>query len=187
MSRLRTNRLNLKESSSAKKSELQLRVKIQQHEFEASGDSHHVTELFEKFIQLFSAVEPAQVQLAEIPAQDDNPNLPVLHTLFEHDQRSAALIYRVPPPTTEPMANWALLLLLGYRELRKTKDVPVTVLIHALRRSSCQTPRLDRILQAYLKERFLVKGGRGKGGYYRLTSHGVEKAWEKAIELSALG
>ena len=46
--------------------------------------------------------------------------------------------------------------------------------------------RLDRILTPYLKDRLVLRSGVGKGGRYRLTTRGVEKAQDLVQNLAAL-
>ncbi len=186
MSSLRHLPAHLKESSSAKKSNLTIEVALLGNTFKASGEVQNVTKLFEQFLQLLSSTSATRIQNPETETLDRNPMTPVLQKIFEHDNQSPILVFRNPPTHDEPLPNWVLLLLLGYRELRNTRDVTATVVIHALRHSSHRVPRLDRLLQPYLKEKYLLKGGRGRGGFYRLTSLGAEKAYEKAKALAVL-
>ena len=185
MQHLRTHGQNLKKSSSTKNRTLKLKVTLPCGKFEASGEVHDVNQQFEKFLHIISSLDDYQTP-RNPTSQEQNPIIPILHLLFDNEQPSSVLTFRTPPPHDEPLPNWVLLLLLGYRELRQTKDVSATVLIQSLQQASHQVPRLDRMLHAYLTERFMMKGGRGKGGFYRLTGHGVEKACEKARELAAL-
>ncbi len=164
---------------------MKLKVTLPTGKFEASGEVHDVTQQFQKFLHIISSLDEYPLPGKPMP-YEQSPITPALETIFDNDQPSSILVFRTPPPNNEPLPNWVLLLLLGYRELRQTKDVSATVLIQALQQASHQVPRLDRMLHAYLTERFLMKGGRGKGGFYRLTGHGVDKACEKARELAAL-
>ena len=186
MPRLRQSHPHLKESSSTKTSNVNIEVTLLGNTFKASGEVQQVTKLFEQFIQLLSSIPAPQIQNPETETLDNNSMTPVLHKIFEHDSQSPILVFRNPPAHDEPLANWVLLLLLGYQELRNTRDVTATAVIQALRHSSHRVPRLDRVLQPYLKEKYLLKGGRGRGGFYRLTNHGSAKAYEQAKALATL-
>jgi hypothetical protein len=81
-----------------------------------------------------------------------------------------------PPVGVTPEADAVLLLLFAYKQLRGDEDIPVTTLNAALIQSGCRVKRLDRILKDYLHNRSIVRTGRGKGGKYRLTNLGFQKA-----------
>ncbi|GJL63731.1 MAG: hypothetical protein NPIRA04_23850 [Nitrospirales bacterium] len=163
----------------------------------ASGNAHDVTQQFQKFLDLIAELnkrmtDQGQSTASNTPISEQNhlsqisPSRAFLQQVFDNDHRSSALIYRLPPHNAETLANVTLMLLLGYQELRQMQEVPVTVLNQALVRSSLKIARLDRILKPYIRERLVVKRGRGKGGYYRLTDLGIRKATEKIREHVAL-
>ena len=197
MSRLGQGRKNLKKPSSTTGGLIKVRIKLQGSEFEASGNGKDVTQQFQNFMALMTKLhvhgfshdattESQEDSFSMLNAREMAPTLPFLLKIFENDHRSSALIYRSPPPADEPDANLILMLLLGYQNLRQMNDVPVTVLNHALARSSRHVLRLDRALKTYIAARFVMKRGRGKGGFYRLTGLGIKKASEKVRELATL-
>ena len=162
---------------------VKLRVKLNGQEFEAIGTVQNVSQLFGDFLQVLSQVSK-NASTTDLDHTSQTLTTPstqsYLHGIFQHDDRSAALIFRSSPSSHEPIANLVLLLLLGYQELRFMKDVPATSIIHALKHWSPTITRLDREVKTYVAERLIVKGGRGKGGFYRLTGQGAEKAQELA-------
>ena len=193
MARLRHSPAYLKKTSSKSSLPVTLRVKLNDQEFEAIGNADNVTKLFHEFLQVLPQIQkstPTQ-NLGHAPHaltihEAAKSRQSVLHRIFQYDDRSAALIFRSSPPANELIANLVLLILLGYQELRLMKEVPATTIIQALKCCSPKITRLDREVKTYVAERLIVKGGRGKGGFYRLTGQGVEKAREKAQELAAV-
>ncbi|WP_447971619.1 hypothetical protein [Nitrospira sp. M1] len=184
---------NFKKSSSASRATLKIRVKVKGHEFVASGSGDTVAQQFQKFLDLVAKLnhreEPSVLNTTlsgHVISQDQSGTRTLLLDVFEDDSRSSALVYRIPPHRDETPANIILMLLLGYQELRQIHEVSATVLNQALARSSQKILRFDRVLKSYICERFVVKRGRGKGGYYRLTSHGMKKATDILFELVAL-
>jgi len=188
---------DFKESSSSTKSHLKMRVKVGQHEFAAYGNGHEVTQQFQKFLDLIAELDkrpcdhPNPVESKEVTSELDrslhaSQTRSSLQQVFENDHRSSVLLYRFPPHREETQANIILMLLVGYQELRQMPEVPATILNQALAGSSLKISRLDRVLKSYIRERFVVKRGRGKGGYYRLTGLGTHKATERIHEYLAL-
>ncbi|GJL66009.1 MAG: hypothetical protein NPIRA05_09800 [Nitrospirales bacterium] len=167
------------------------------HEFLASGNGHEVTQQFQKFLDLIAELNTREAGQgkstasstpisAQTHVSQPAPTHASLQQVFDSDYRSPALIYRLPPHNAENLADVTLMLLLGYHELRQMHEVPATALNQALLRSSLKISRLDRVLKSYIRERFIVKRGRGKGGYYRLTDLGIPKATEKIRKYAAL-
>lgn len=77
-----------------------------------------------------------------------------------------------------------VLVLYGYKVLKSQNEVPVTQLKAALRQSGCAVDRVDRVAEKYLGQGLLQKGGMGKGGVYRLTNLGEERARQLINEMS---
>jgi len=197
MSCLGASLANLRETLSSSGLPLKIRVKLNGHEFLASGNGHEVTQQFQKFLDLIAELHKRESGRGKSTASNKpisernhlsqiSPTRASLQQIFNNDHRSSALIYRLPPPNAENLADVTLMLLLGYQELRQMHEVPATVLNQALVRSSLKISRLDRVLKPYIRERLVVKRGRGKGGYYRLTDLGIRKASEKIREHVAL-
>ena len=192
MSRFRQSTKNLIQSSSKATERTTLHVQIGEFAFDCEGSASTVARQFEKFKDLVNTYQARSMERK--PAlrdndpvslsQHDTQPLPSLDHIFDNDSYSSLLLCRTPLPGKEPEANLTLLLLLGYRELRAVEEVPVLTLKQALKHSSFPVLRLDRVLNQYRKERFVIKIGRGKGGKYRLTTLGVHKAYTLAAELN---
>ncbi|MDT7041296.1 hypothetical protein [Candidatus Nitronereus thalassa] len=185
---------------------LKLRIKVSENEFEAEGTPRAVTEQFALFRDLVKELTnntfPSQIKAKENPAgnaQEPGPPLPgrspqklnsapnlPLHKLFTHDPTTSQLTPRVISPGRANAEETILLLLLGCRELKNQLEVPALQLNRILKLIGGTQSRLDRVLADSLKKQWLLKSGRGKGGKYRLTTLGIEKAQSKAQELAAL-
>ena len=194
MARFRHSSRDLDQSSSKPNGITKLHVQIGECTFDCEGSPRAVSQQFEKFQQLVTTYHAQALERTSALRKTDQARilpggthpLPSLDQIFDQDSYSSLLVCRTPLPGKEPEANLALLLLLGYRELRSLEEVPVLTLKQALKHSSFPVLRLDRVLERYRKERFLIKIGRGKGGKYRLTSLGVQKAFTLAAELNDL-
>lgn len=172
-----------------------LRVKIDGQEFEAEGQSDLVSRQFEAFRLMIQGSGSAWMRHvspdAGPPVAPENVHAePGRHgvdlaQLFHVSTQSQGLSLRQPPGGQYPEADAVLLLLLGHKRLRNEEDVPVTVLMEALKQSGCPVKRLDRILTIYTKDHSVLRSGRGKGGKYRLTNLGLKKVDAIAGKLRA--
>ena len=173
---------------------IKLRVKVGEWEFEAEGEATTVIQQFEKFQDLVKEglktapgkekfqVHPQRSQVLH-SSEKHNVPLPSLEGILETDPHSSILLCRIPPPGKESEAKLVLLLLLGYLEIRGVTEVSVLALKQAIKQSIHPVLRLDRVLHNYIRDRFVTKIGRGKGGMYRLTPLGVKKAIAIAEDL----
>ena len=193
MARFRQSSKNFIQSSSDATAQTKLHVQIGECTFDCEGTPSAVAHQFEKFQELvntyqirFREKQSALGKIGQTQSSQNAPPLPALAHIFDTDSYSSLLVCRAPLPEKEPEANLALLLLLGYRDIRSLEEVPVLTLKEALKHSSYPVLRLDRVLNKYRKDRFLLKIGRGKGGKYRLTPLGVQKAYALAAELNDL-
>ena len=194
MAHLRHSSKNLIQSSSKAAGLTKLHVQIGEFAFDCEGSPSTVARQFEKFQELVNTYQARSIERKPGVwgndhvrlSQHDTQPLPSLDQIFHSDSYSSILLCHTPLPEKEPEANLALLLLLGYREIRSLEEVPVLTLKQALKHSSYPVLRLDRVLNKYRKERFLIKIGRGKGGKYRLTTLGVQKAYALAAELNTV-
>ena len=164
---------------------IKLRIKLGECEFEAEGEEEIVIQQFEKFQDLVNGRVASQPnQLLPFPSPQ-KLSLPQFEKIFETDPQSSILLCRIPPPGKDSEAHMVLLLLLGYLKIRGIPEVSVLALKKSVKLSLHPVVRLDRILQHYLKDRFVIKTGRGKGGKYRLTPLGINKAFAIAEELTS--
>ena len=183
-------------SLSTESQAIKIRLRAGEWEFEASGEAKEVIQQFDKFLALFNRgvetrggsvsaqVDPQNDHVLPLPKGHKTP-LPHFEKIFETAAHSSILISRTPPSGKDAEAKLALLLLLGYLELRGVSEVSVLALKQAIKHSMHPVLRLDRVLGGYIKDRFVIKIGRGKGGRYRLTPLGIKKASTIAEELSS--
>ncbi len=175
-----------------------LRVKIDGQEFEAEGQSDLVSRQFEAFRLMIQGAGSASVRHVNPdtgrplrPEAPQNVHAEAgghdvdLAQLFQVSPQSQLLSLCQPPDGKYPEADAVLLLLLGHKRLRNEEDVPVTVLMEALKQSGCPVKRLDRILTIYTQDHSVLRSGRGKGGKYRLTNLGLKKVDAMAGKLCA--
>ncbi len=175
---------------------MKLRVKVGEWEFEAQGEANTVIQQFERFQDLVNrriATFPGKGGLHTSPQEPpalqsfdkQEYSLPSLEKIFVTDPHSSNLLCRLPPAGKGSEAKLVLLLLLGNLELRGVSEVSVLSLKQAVKHSLHPVLRLDRVLHHYIKDRFVIKIGRGKGGKYRLTPLGIKRAIGIAEELSS--
>jgi len=180
-----------------------LKVKLGVFEYEAEGNEQSVCGQFEIFKMLYltspqnsvmsdfaspsiqknSDPHPIPLPSATLPPpMPQNPS-GTLQRLFLHDPLTSRVTCRILPSGPMKMADTILLLLLGHQELLGQPATSALALNQALAHSGGTVARLDRVLATYLKEQWILKTGKGKGGKYRLSKLGVEQAWEKAGHL----
>lgn len=161
-----------------------LHIKVGPHEFEGEGPEETVKKSFDDWKSLVASIPPAETIRTAAPtssAGGTNGSAAALETdelsrLFVHDEKKGLVTLRILPRGDERDANAALLVLLGFRQLKSQDEVPVTQLKPALKQSGCNVDRVDAVVEKYQREGLINKGGSGKGGKYSLTNSGVEKA-----------
>ena len=184
---------------------LKLRIKLKDYEFEAEGATKVVCEQYEAF-QNFLAHLPKNTIASELEETKDplvrpsppptltnpttkasvsNPTIPV-SKLFTEDPKTSRLTPKITSSGGNKAEETILLLLLGYRELKNHTEVSALQLNQALKGIGGAQTRLDRVLAGSLKTQLVLKSGKGKGGKYRLTTLGIQKAREMATELANL-
>ena len=185
---------------------LKLRIKIRDCELEAEGPQTFVHEQFEAFKQLLADMTQKSV-LSELRDETDRVPSPELSSppRFPHEQalpknspaaalqkllawndRTQQVTCAVIPEGHLRTADTVLLLLWGYQELRGLSEISAMILNRGLKSAGFSQFRLDRIMTPYLKDRLVLRSGVGKGGRYRLTTRGVEKAQDLVQTLAAL-
>ena len=185
---------------------LKLRIKVRDCELEAEGPQTFVHEQFEAFKQLLADMtqKPVLSELRDetdrVPSQElsSPPRFPheqalpknspaaALQKLLAWNDRTQQVTCAVIPEGHLRTADTVLLLLWGYQELRGLSEISAMILNRGLKSAGFSQFRLDRILTPYLKDRLVLRSGVGKGGRYRLTTRGVEKAQDLVQTLAAL-
>lgn len=175
---------------------LSLRFRDGEAEFTAQGPSTVVSDKFHEVVQLLHRTwlpqNPPSQTLSDTTlrgfkdenAQPERSSHLLLRRLLHHDPTSEVLMCPAIPTGRHPEAQMILLLLLGYQYLHNTSDVSVMTLKRSLQCSHYPVARLDRLLAPYRREHLILKTGRGKGGRYRLTTLGLQKAIALAQNLS---
>ncbi len=181
---------------------LKLRVKIADCEYEAEGSQESVCAQFEIFKKLLWSFTKNTIA-SDLPSGKPKNDLgnqgtplpapqPELHTqhsgnvlqrLFLHDPLTSRLSCRVLPTGSTKTTDTMLLLLLGNQEILRQQETSALALNQALIRSGGTVARLDRVLSSCLRDHWVLKSGKGKGGKYRLSKLGIQHAWEKAVHL----
>ena len=185
---------------------LKLRIKVHDCELEAEGPQTFVHEQFEAFKQLLADMTQKSV-LSELRDETDrvpseelsspprflheqalpkNSPAAALQKLLAWNDRTQQVTCAVIPEGHLRTADTVLLLLWGYQELRGLGEISAMILNRGLKSAGFSQFRLDRIMTPYLKDRLVLRSGVGKGGRYRLTTRGVEKAQDLVQTLAAL-
>ena len=185
---------------------LKLRIKVRDCELEAEGPQTFVHEQFEAFKQLLADMTQKSVlselrdETDRVPSQElsSPPRFPheqalpknspaaALQKLLAWNDRTQQVTCAVIPEGHLRTADTVLLLLWGYQELRGLSEISAMILNRGLKSAGFSQFRLDRIMTPYLKDRLVLRSGVGKGGQYRLTTRGVEKAQDLVQNLAAL-
>lgn len=183
-----------------------LRMKIGAHEFDAEGPREEVARQFDEWKALIALAtappsNPAashQRQAAsrfshvieEVTTKDGFKAAP--WDIFSVDSDRELMTLKAHPAAGENRdADAILLILYGYKQAggpsgtdtTGSGGVPVTKLKESLEVSGLRVPRIDRAIEAYVRSGYVLKGGRGKGGIYRLTNTGFAKADDMARQL----
>ncbi len=180
-----------------------LRVKIADHEFEAEGLKEDVRKDFEAFLDrvkeatgapsvaktdidaaiLKAYEEKTKLTNLQVPRLQRSPEDPLpeeLKALFGHDTRRKLISLRFPTQGDNRVQNALLLILYGFKRFEGKDEVLVTQLKDALEQSGLSIDRMDRIAMPLVRDGLVLKGGKAKGGKYRLTNLGIPKAEEVA-------
>jgi hypothetical protein len=164
-----------------------LRVKIGVHEFEAEGPPDVVAEQFQAWRELI-AEQPSTRPDQQLDAggdpdrHRDTSTVGELPSIFSYDRKRELLSLSVHPRGNRRHADAALLLVYGYKLLGRD-EVIVGTLKEALAVSGLKVDRVDRIIVPYVTANLVLKGGSGKGGKYRLTNLGIDRAKELIDDL----
>ncbi|MGH9545082.1 MAG: hypothetical protein ACRD23_07685 [Terriglobales bacterium] len=159
-----------------------LHIKVGPHEFQGEGPEDTVKKNFEDWksmiasITVMENVKSASGQSpvgGNVSAPLDGPHA---SRLFLLDDKKGLVTLRVLPRGEDRLPDAALLILLGFRQLKDQDEVLVTQLKPALKQSGCGDKRVDSVVGKYLRDGLINKGGIAKGGRYSLTNSGIEKA-----------
>jgi hypothetical protein len=170
-----------------------LRVKIGQDEFEAEGEPEWLNtqlgtwkELISKppMIAGESQVKHRLGEEREGESRKETPT-PQIAKVLSVDKNQKSVSLRVHPTGDQREADAILLLLFGYRDLLNSDEVLVPRIKESMAQSGIRVDRVDRAIAPHQKAGFVLKGGTGKGGKYRLTNTGDARARELIATLSS--
>lgn len=157
-----------------------LRVKIADNEFEAEGDESLVRRDFDLWWAKFASgvsvsVANGAVARTKQVASTADASLDEAK-LYVVDGKTKEVSLSVLPQGEEKGPHSVLLLLRGYKVLLQRDEVMVTELKAALKHSGCTVDRVDELTDKLIGNGHINKGGRGKGGKYRITNAGLTEA-----------
>jgi hypothetical protein len=163
-------------------SELRIRMKFGEHEFEAEGLADAVERQLESFKQLIAPGQAAALsqRTAESPEDQRKAAPPALERIMRIRGRILSL------SVTATAADAVLVILLGQRNLRQNDSVSGTEIMRGLRDSGIRIPRADTILTKHAGTGSVIAMGERRRRRYRLSSAGVEQAQQIALSLIAL-
>jgi hypothetical protein len=173
-----------------------MRVKIGTSEFEAEGQEEAVRADYQAFLlslakQAVETKPEAQAVTQTITeyatpretaenADNGSQVLEQIRVLFDYNPKRRIVSLRFPTQGADRVWKALLLTLYGYRKLAGEDEVPVTLLKTALAQTGLSVPRVDRVAAPLLREGLILKGGKAKGGKYRLTTPGISRAESEA-------
>ena len=156
-------------------SELRIKIKFGEHEFEAEGSADSVEkqlEAFKRFIAPPPVPEPA----------NDEKKAALLRLDRISRIRGRILSLSVPAKPVDAV----LVILLSQRHFRQNNNVSGREIMEGLRDSGIRVRRADTILKKHAGTGSVVAMGQRRRRRYRLSSAGVEQAQQIARELIAL-
>lgn len=166
---------------------IRIKFNVSEHNFDAEGPTDTVNALFLEWKGLvaeFSQRSGTPIKRKAEggsgsplhPPHDYTPDQ-LMH-IFKVDDKQDLVTIKVQPTGESRYSDALLLVLYGFQRLKDQSEVVVTKLKPAVESSGFNFDRLDRLAIPYVREGYLVKGGSGKGGKYRLTNKGIARAEE---------
>jgi hypothetical protein len=156
-------------------SELRVRIKVGENEFEANGPHEIVQAEIAGFKKLIGyKEEPAPATNSPESEKAD----------IEKITRINARVVSLKIAARSPV-HAVLALLLGQQLLRNNTKVMGSEIMDGLRQSGYDLSRADYILRDHIASANIAAVGRRRGRRYKLTPRGIEKAQEVARVLAA--
>ena len=159
-------------------SELKIRIKIADYEFEADG----LNDVVRAELAGFKKLLPAEMR-AILPNESypDAPPAAHLGKILRVDRRVVSLKVQ-----SESVEEAVLVLLFGQKHFRNNDRVTGSEIMDGLRASGQRVNRIDYVLTRHSADGRVTAMGKGRSRRYKLTNRGVQKAQEIARKLSAL-
>ncbi len=155
--------------------EHKLKVKVGEHEFDASGEVEIVQAQFDEFKELIRLVASAP-QAKPLPAPPANqptdalPHMP-LEKILKVDGRVVSLTAKC-----DSIDEAVLLILLGQKESRNNQEVTGAEIMDGLEVSGYKLPRVDRTMDKLSSDGSVIVVGLHRARRYRLSNSGLAKA-----------
>lgn len=160
-----------------------LKIKIGEHEFEASGSVETVQSQFETFAELIktmASISKEKEDEEKPPSNDPNSNQLTLDKIMRTDGRVVSLTIQAA------VREAILLIMLGQREFRSNELSAGTEIMDGLRQSGHgAVGRIDGTLNRLSAEGLVITTGEHRGRRYRLTNTGIAAARQIAEEMIA--
>jgi hypothetical protein len=161
-----------------------LKMKIGEHELEVEA-AHEVVERrvadFKELIALLAKESANNVNVQNLkPELPASKPLPILERILKNDGRIVSLT--APPDAVD---DAALLILLGQRILRNNDSVTGNEIMSGLSVSGYALDRVDRLMEKFVEEGWILSMGRHRAKRYRLTNPGYSKAAAIAESLAS--
>jgi len=149
-------------------SELRIKVRIADYEFEAAG----VCEVVQAELAGFKKLLPNHLQTPAI-TEVHLPALPTIQIdrILLVDRRVVSLKVQ-----SESVENAVLVLLFGQKHFRNNDNVTGAEIMDGLRASGYRTKRIDYVLSRHFADGAVTRKGHGRARRYRLMNPGLEKA-----------
>ena len=165
---------------------IKIRFTVGAHSFEAEGSAEMVNDLFKEWKAMVGSPAASEKGTVRVPPAAGGLSSGAQLALggFEHeqlahifntDEKRDLITLRVLPTGEDRHREAVLLMLYGYLRLKGQDEVLVTKLKGSLVSSGSAPDRIDSAAIPSVREGFLVKGGSGKGGKYRLTNKGIAR------------
>jgi hypothetical protein len=152
-----------------------LRIKFDNHEFEAEGDEDFVQHQFERFRMLV-----APERAVDNPVVDKERETAV--SLAKKIMRIRGHILSLSVPARS--ADAVLALMLGQKQFRNNHRVSGVEIMSGLRDSEIRIPRADGILSKHMQDGYIQWTGSGRARRYSLTESGSTHAEEIIRQLA---
>jgi len=152
-----------------------LRIKLDNHEFEAEGGEEFVRLQFESFRMLVAPERDEKNRVVE-----KEPETAVSRSKKIMRIHGKILWLSVP---ARP-ADAVLALMLGQKQFRNNSKVSGGEIMHGLRNSEIQIPRADGILSRHMQNGYILWTGSGRARRYSLTESGNSHAEEIIRQLA---
>jgi len=164
-------------------SELRIKIRLGEREFEIEGSAESVERQFEAFKWLI-APPPDPTPVKEPLPEPPTPALAVERVPLERIMRIRGAIISLS--VSSKVHDAVLVILLGQRIYRQNDNVSGIEVMEGLRDSGIRVPRVDLLLSRYARLGIVVAMGQHRRRRYRLSTAGVEQAQQIAHRLIAL-